>query len=942
MSVFPVPVSSTAEPNAIITMDTTDNKSAINHRCAISELLENLQSIEKLQSIHDVVRVNSIVDHLLLHLPGPITPEKLCRIDLCSDTNWMQIAECEYLIVQNHLIRLFDDEWPINTASNNQPEIIMQNVLNLFSIDHSVYFVKTTISNIFKRQNHQKFEILVKLFESCIRNDTWLLAAFIDLCYAGNQVETIYDTDDRDQLIQLLIAAPNKIANYFMGKHSNLFDTERFSCALLLALIQALYFIAEKNKVEQTTMFNVQFLGQLFGRIAVDFNLNRTSKVLPEIFRILSLLAKKSAEYKTTVQQMLIQVHRTSYDIIAWYVLNTENPVDLLGDAVITSADWAFVLKTKMALSPPGGVTEHFIRQFIGYLSTNLPFDDKCSVYEDVAKKWSSKLSLKINSIDQHLYFTKLLVIGAKLFKIEQNKSFAEKLSLVIHNGVRNHIEILDEKMRAIGMITAEIILNKFSSHDDEESKLHFEYDGFGQEAKQLVENIKQFDQCIDTNEPHRNEYKNEPDTDLEDSIAVLYNILNEKDVEKPKESRNTSKPSSLSNVQNTAIEIGSLEPSSSARPVLATPKEDFPDDDDLDSDDDDDLQPYDMSNDTPLVEAKRPRYLQDISESLLETDDSDIFEQAIISCTSLIELKLPNDDSNIGVELLRLLIEIDERFHVEDFDYHRMSSCVAICCIKPKDSAEFLCKQIHAELGKYSIGKKVLMMEILSESAKTLAKLTRTRKKSPEKNVPSERKYSLLLFDDEAEANARLNEAKQIVQARLERKTRRFARPSMNHMNGAKPNEFAEVAGSFFFPLLYGIGKDDLKFHGMDNALKDDTDNILLLNLIRTIGTITFACQNCPIISRVTPEVLQLGFALRFHAESKIRLAVLQMLAAALLATPKSLLQHHSSAYLLEMKVWLEEYLSFNIIKGETNEECRKMAQNVYALCIDALIADV
>ncbi|XP_055325572.1 uncharacterized protein LOC129579487 [Sitodiplosis mosellana] len=933
-------VSSTAENNnANITKDTTtDYKSAIDHCDAIAELVESLQSIEKLHSIHDVDRVNSIIDQLLLHLPGPVTPEKLCRID---DTDWEYIANHAFSDVQNELIRLFDDEWPMKKAPNNQSYIIKPNLLRLFSIDHSALFVKTTISNIFARDNNAKFDKLVAIFESCLRNETWLLAALIDFSYAENGTQTLDYSDNRDQLTQLLIGAPNKIANYFMGKQSRLFDSEHFSCVLLLALIQALCFIAEKNNAEQKALFSTRFLGQLFGRIAVDFNLNRTSKVLPETFRAMLLLTKRSAQFKKTLHEMMLQLYRSSFDIVAWYILNHASPVDLLGDAVKTSNDWAYTLKTKLILSPSVTVDDNFIRKFIGYLSMHLTPEESCNVLEDVAKKWSSKLSLKTNSIEQHLYFTKLLVIGAELFPMRQSVRFTEKVSLIIHNGVRNHMEILDESVRAVGMITAEIVLNKFSNQDAEESKLHFDYDGFGNAARQLVEQIKQFHQSTEIDEQDLSE------NDIEKSIDILYSgIPKESETEEGKGQSKVveigAKPSTSSSIRNAAIEVAAIAPCQSKTGlVLATPKAELFDDDDLDSDDDDDLQPYDMSNDTAIAEAKRPRYLHDVREALLETEDPEVFEQTMISCAALVEERLPDNDSNIDVELLRLLIEIDERFPVDDFDYHRMSTCVAICCIKPKSCAEFLCTQIHAELGRYSIGKKVLMLEILGESAKTLAKLT-TPKKTEQVVAPKKTMYSLSLIDPEDDTYDRLIMAKKIVKERIEKKTRRFAQPSASILDGATPNQFAEVAGSFFFPLLYGVGRDELKFHGMDNALKDDTDNILLLNLLKTIGTVTFASKNCPIISRIAPEVLQLGFALRFHAEPKIRLAVLQMLAAALLVTPKSLLQLHFSTYLVEMKDWLEEYLSFNIIRGEKNVECRQMAQNVLALCLDALTADV
>lgn len=941
ISVFPVPVSSMTECNANITKDTMDCKSAVNHQDALNKLCESLRSIEKLYSIHDVNRVNSIVDDSFAHLPGPATPEKLYRFDFSTETDWTEIAENEYAAIQYQLIRLFDHEWPVKSVRCDQKCGIISKIFNLFSMDHSADFVLATVTNIFEKENHSKFDRLVTIFEHCLRSETWLLAAFLDYCYAGNisksETECFQYDEKRDQLIQLLIAAPNKIANYFAGKHPRQFDPERFSGTLLVALIQSIYFIAEKNKLEQKQLFETKFLGRLLGRIAVDYNMNRKSKVLQETFQLLSILAAESNESQNTIRKMILQIPRHSYDIVAWYVFSTENPIDLLGDAVKTSEDWYFVLKNKFILSTPGGfLDDTFIRKLVEYLSANLIIEKKIGLLEDVARKWSSKVVIKMSNIEEQLYYTKVLILGVETFALVSSEIACETFCQIIHNGVRNRMEILDEKVRAIGMITAEIILNKLNA-EDEDSKLRFEYDGFMKEVQQLVEQIKNVHRVYESNAPTTN------GNSVETSISVLQGISQGKEEDdNPKELKINAKPSLSRNIQNTAIEIGSISASAKKIVVLATPKIDLFDDDDLDSDDEDDLKPYDMSNDTPLVEEKRPRYLRDIHEALLETEDPDVFEQTIISCASLVEEKLPDDQSNIGVELLELLIALDERFHVDEFDYHQMSSCVAICCIVPKDSAEFLCKEIHAEQGRYSIGKKILMMEILGETAKILSKLTKQKEKPPKRVPSSETIYSLQLYDQINHPYVRLNEAKRVIQERIEKKTRRFKHPTVNIIDGTKPNKFSEVAGFFFFPLLYGIGKDELKFHGLENRLKHDTDNILLLNLLRTIATITYACQNCQIISKIAPEVFELGFTLRFHGESKIRLAVLHMLAAALLVTPKSLLQLHFSVHLAEMKNWLEEYLSLNITKGERDDECRKMASNLLAMCMDALTSDV
>lgn len=911
------------EHNAIITMD-TDNKSAINHpHDVIANLLASLQTIEQLQSMHDVDRVRSIIDQLNFHLPGPITPEKLRRYDVSGDTDWKQIAENEYAAIECKLIRLFDNDWPIS----NQHEI-ESNVCKLFAIDHSADFVKTTLFIIFDKQNAAKFDKLVKIFDMCITNETWLLSAFIDFCSVTNGV----GAEHRDEFIQLLVAAPSKIANHFMGKQSNRFTDECYSCTLLLALIQAIYFIAETNRIEQQTLFSCKFLGQLLGRIAVDFNLNRTSSILPKTFEILSILTAKSLQLKRCVNEMILEIPRQSYDIVAWYVLNTSNPIGILGDAINVSLDWQFILRTKYPLSIPKAATDKFIRNLIRLLAECLADEDRCAILIDLAKAWSSKLSIKTNSVDQHMNLTKLLIIGVEQFGLRNNVESAEQFNLVVHNGVRNHMDVLDEKMRAIGMITAEIILNKLNMHgisdDGEDSLLRFEYDGFGKETLIYVDKLRQLNESIEISEELVG------DNELDDHISFLYNI---------RECQSGATTQIIPATVKNTIEFGSLpvEPLKSSL-VLVKSKPNVADEDDLDSDDDDDLQPYDMSNDTPLAQDKRPKYLRDLRNALTETDDAEVFEQSITACAGLVEAKLAGDQSEIGVELLRVLIELDQRFYMEDFEFHRVSACVAICCTVPKECAEFLCKQIHAEMGRYSIGKKVLMMDILAESAKSLAQIEKPAKeKEQSKAADVEQMKRFKLIDESDDTYKCLNEAKRIVAERIKKKTRRFAQPYKSLLANAKVNRFVDVAGSFFFPLLYGFGKDELTLYGREPALKYDTDNILLLCLLRTITTITLAAQNCPIITKMTPEVLQLGSVLRFHSESRVRLAVLQMLAAAMLATPKSLLQLHFSNYLLEIRAWLEEYLSLNIVKGEKNAECREMAGHVMAICLDALTAD-
>lgn len=878
----------------------------MDHQDALNQLLNDTRAIEKLLSVNDVNCMNAIISKALLHLPGPVTPQKLCRIDCSSFTDWKQIATNEFSELLNEVIRLFDSTWPVNQTE----QTIDRNLLNLFSIDHSSDFIRTSISTIFSKSNTMKFEILVRIFEHCIQDEKWLVAAFIDLSYIDENIAM-----DEDHFIQLLVTAPNRIANHYMGKHLHLFDSEQYSCVLVLAIVHAIYFIAEENKMQCRQLFNANFLGQLLGRIAIDFNNNKTSKVLPKVFEILSIAAIKSHEFEQIIQQMVFHFPRNSLNICAWYILNTNNSDVILGNTINSSTDWKFILQTKLPLTPISTNNE-FIQHLIQYLSNKLTNEECFDVLQDVMKAWSSKTSINAQSFEHHIYQTKFIILGTDLFHVSRHKIFIEKSRLIIHNGVKNHMESLNKAVRAVGMITAEIVLNKFTGDSNDEGKLKFEYDDFPSDVLNIVNEIRSFNEnglkstCTD-------EY------DLDQPILELYKIINEI------KSIVETKLDPVNVIQNASL----ISSSTMANVVTITnpSKTDVLDSDD----DDDDLEAYDMSNDKTTIEEKSPRYLNDLRDILLETDDPDIFEQSMKCSAALITERLPNDLTNIGIDLLRLFIGLERRHYMENFEYHRLSACVALCCIEPKKCSEYLCQEIHTT-SRYSIATKILMLDILSESAKELSKLSGSKSiEQPTQAIQTNRIKKLIDPTDDSEQ--RIIETKKVISDRIQKKTRRFAHPTADIFKNAKPNKFADVAGDFFFPLVYGFGKEQFTFSNANSTMKHDMDDILLLHFLDTISTITFVSQNCPIVSKIAPEVFQLSSILRFHSEPKVRLAVLQMIAAALIATPKIVLQTHFTHYLNELQLWLEEILSWNIIKGEKNVECREMAKNVLALCFES-----
>lgn len=903
-----------------------DSISAVND--SLATLLDRLQSIEQLRSIQDAQQLNKVLAQLLTILPGPITPEKLYRLDEDFYFDWRSFARNEYSVILEQVLNLFDADWPgdVDDAATKQ-------VSQLFTIDHNYEFCAESLTALITNKNLGSHNIMLNILESQLRNGTFVFVLIVDLSYR-NEGTLLGESNLRirqQEAAQLLASIPNRVANKLKGKMPDIFSPETFGCVFSIALLNAIYFVSETNFYENDTIFETTFLSKLFSRLLIDFSVERTSKAIPIMFDVLSIWAQRNEKYRKTIQTTLLGLQRNAIEIAAMYLLQRNCAHCLLGDAVRASLDWRSCFLTKLPLMNYFN-DENIVINLVRYLRQLDNIDeDLYQLFNNLVISWSSKISLAAHSIEQHLYITKLIVLCGNLFKNKFTEEQVVDFKRFMHKGVFHHIESLNETLRVMGMITAELVFNKFSAADTEqEAELRFDYAGFSEESRLIVEDLRKLnDLSIDA---ANTEILPSNDEDLLEKLRAL--SLSREEKSQPLISVQPSSPK-LPQSAKSALEIGSISTAKLPMHRIANQL----DEDDLDSDDD--LEPYDMSNDTCTKAEKAPRYLIDLKEALLETDDPDVFEISLETCADLIREKLEKDSSRLGIELLGILISLEQKFYMENFDGFRFSGCVSICCVYPKESAEYLCRELHTEIGKYSIGKKVFMLDILSESAKYLSKITNEEKHTQLRALAStatESKAPKKLMDLSDNSKKRLDEAKQIIRARTESKTRRFATKASHPFVNAQKNRFAEVAGFFFFPLLHGFGKDQFTLVTSSRTQRNDTDNVLLVAFLNTVASLTIAAQNCPIAAKFAIEIFQLSSVLRFHDEPKIRVSVLKMIGATFLAAPKMALITSCYNEIVEIRMWLEQILSFNIVRAEKDTECREIANHVLALCLDVL----
>ncbi|KAI4460465.1 epsin/ent-related [Holotrichia oblita] len=329
------------------------------------------------------------------------------------------------------------------------------------------------------------------------------------------------------------------------------------------------------------------------------------------------------------------------------------------------------------------------------------------NLYKNLVSAWSNKSSVDNTSIEHHLYLSKILVVASMaVTDLDLTEDCLEMLKEKAHAGVLSHLQSSSDEIRIIGMKCSEIILNNLSSKLEDAVKLKFDYDGVKGASKIIIDEIDSLKYPCDV--------ISEANEDLLDLIGNL-NVIKIKAIDEytPPERKlrfrgidptNEIKYESIMKPKNNLINII--------------------DNTDFELDSDDDLEAYDTSNDIPGAKKLPPAYLRDLRDGLLETEDPDTFILSIRNCEKLISRDLPNDDPSIGLEILEILITQTPQFYIEDYERIMFESCVSIVCVYPAYYAQYLCEQIHSDAGKYSISHRVLMMDVLGESAKMLSEI--------------------------------------------------------------------------------------------------------------------------------------------------------------------------------------------------------------------------
>ncbi|KAF8786274.1 Telomere length regulation protein TEL2 like protein [Argiope bruennichi] len=548
-------------------------------------------------------------------------------------------------------------------------------------------------------------------------------------------------------------------------------------------------------------------------------------------------------------------------EITPWY----GNLEWVLGEEGANNRKLNYVMSTKLLLIryfKKAIVLQNIIGYFASASSRQSHF---WNIFSALAKSWSDESAAKHQSVEQQKYLASALIVCAGWIKQTENVSNAKACLDKILHGTMIRVGNSEECIRSLAMLVGNFVI---SSIDPDGPKL---------ECEEIVDEnlIAELEALMVI-----------PSNPGKDSLYLEgINFFKEEKPEKvEKELKNTNESSKV-------VEVDS----------------------------DDDLEPYDTSNDVPQEQLKRPFYLNDCLQGLIEQEEQEWFEQCLKHAESLIE---SNSDKvhEIAVEMAKVMLHLEDKYCFPDFlsTRHRILVSLTVHC--PVLVAEYLTSQFYED--NYNIRQRLDILEVIASSSQLLSNPKSVLQKA-ELSVPqTEEKFTA--------STEKL--WKTILDQRVASKTRQITKVKRNVVPESLENRLSAVAGYFFFPLMANYDKTNkmLKLFG--------EDSYVLGRLVYTLGVVMHASANIPICQNMGQTLLQFLADVRNHADFFVREACIFAMAAVFTSVPGYLLMSDDmTSIVFESQEWLE-----SVIDNDPETSCQIKATHALSLIIQIITADM
>ncbi|KAK9302469.1 hypothetical protein QLX08_005542 [Tetragonisca angustula] len=920
---------------------------------AAIRLLEELCSMGPIKSYNSLEKLKSYISEYVKFLPGPLSPQNYCNLDFNLEIDSMLHGK-----ILEEIIKKFDHNWPLQ---GNTLDPILQQLMIIDGATLPILAESLTglVFALKETENERNIFTISIILEQLVKSDS-LFSVIVNACKC--QFQNIMQKEEFNETwqktVQILISLPNRVANKLKDKIFNCFLPQRYLKIISFHLARAISFI--NIGLHYDIKVELNLLSILISKLMIT---TKSENMLSFVNILAEWCFENKNSERNLIQNILEILDTRSIEPLAVLFLkhcDVNLGVYEIFGKVLLNSNWKYTLTTKIPLMCYYN-DDSLVINLISYLAQ---FLDENRILIELFMKlldvWSNKSALNHTSVEQHKYITKLIITCVRKSKNYLSRNEKDTIQRLLFSGISIHLESTHAILRAIGMSVGEIFIDELSESESV-PKLSFEYNIMSSEVMDLVQSLKNLG--LKTNvlkekkeDIKRNEliFKDIEFNTLGDKklyeLGVECNLLSKINVKVKDDNKDEQNVVVANSKESTMLDKEILEDN--------VDKDNIKSDSELDSDDD--LMSYDMSHDTKVSEKLRPAYLRDLRDNLVNEknfSDPNIISESLEICERLILSQLPGDDISFAIELLELLVTLKESCYVENFEVLTFKACVAIVTVYPKECAEFLCRQFYLEVDKYSVSQRLFFLDILAESARRLSTIPIHENKEDTVNEPkikrrtreTSNKISLLInteksqqykilysddFDEFEKSEDKIENWQKIVDKRIELNTRRYAHSTKTPKTFK--NKFGNVVSSFFYPLLYGFGKQDTCLNS-GLQIFTDQENILLIRFLKTLSTIMIAAQNCLLASKMGKEILELSWILRYHDEAKVRIAMIENIAAVVIAIPKHTIVNELFETIMEIRLWLLD-LSQNVINGDHDKECRSLGAKVVSL-IDSII---
>ncbi|XP_068965009.1 telomere length regulation protein TEL2 homolog isoform X2 [Petaurus breviceps papuanus] len=548
----------------------------------------------------------------------------------------------------------------------------------------------------------------------------------------------------QETLLSKVVCLPDHLNNQMKEQSPSLFFPQNYFPLLGEEMIQVLQRISDSLRGGSDC--SISFLSHILAKVCIH---GRQREILGVLVPRLIELTQTDCIWQRLSWRLVESVPDRGMEAVVSGLIQ-EAPgarvlSQLLGNLVMKNKKAQFVVTWKCLLLQYRYSTE-VLQNLLGYLALdNHRRTLLLQVLKELLETWGSSSAVRHSPVEQQLYVSKAILICLSHLKESEIEHIREELLTAMMGGVQCHIESSLPQVRHLGMIVAETISSRIHS---EGPHLKFQYE----------------------------------ENKLTRELLSLVHL-------KPAES---SPPASGSPVVPApTVQLAHLNPEGKA-----CKEEDKGSDSDLDSDDE--FVPYDMSGDKELKNTKAPVYIRDCLEALTTSEDVERWEVTLQVLESLIR-RSPAATKEVSAELAKVLLHLEEKTCMEGFERLRQQALVAVTVTDPVQVAQYLTSQFYAM--NYSLRQRMDILDVLVLAAQELSSPRSLEKAKI--SGPPEPGVHLLPAPPTPSLNKAPDDWRRIVEERLKKKTRRFAKGSSRASIANGPNKFNSVVGYFFFPLI-------------------------------------------------------------------------------------------------------------------------------------------